>query len=209
MGTGGDHELDVVSILRRARDPQGLAELRRAIEELRDRLAPNRALELTQILEAMQETRAQVHAVALAVAELARREPAADHLVDVTGMESFTPQPRFVEPPVRANFFCAEAVSVLVTKATDRGIRSYATIEGVEINNIPQLPGPIAADRWRAPAGRGHPVRWGFSCMALVHTLYVQIRSDDADAALFGLTLSGKCTDSLPNEWLAYGRNMR
>jgi hypothetical protein len=219
-GRGGDHELDVASILRRAQDPAGLAELRRSIEELRSSMPPA----FVAILEALQSTREEIHAVARAVGELAERPAAADasNLVDTSAMISFTVEhtadPRnnddaevaawahgrqswIIEPPFRLSepFFCAEAISAEVFAADNRDLYGRATIISLTRNDMPLLPGPLDASRWAAPAGRGHPLGIVFSSLAHKLALRVAVRCDSPHPVIVALTISGCPTTTGPS----------
>lgn len=203
---GGDHELDIVAILRRAQQPDGLAQLQQALDELRER---DPTSHIAQLLEAVHETREQVTNVALAVAELAARDPAATHLVDTTKMVSYTidyvaPPGRTwmpVDPPGPFSFFLAQAVSAEAVDPFDPTILRSATILQGLINHEPILAGRVPVERWRAPPGRGHAVEWVFSCMSLIHTLQLEVDVPPAFPCLLRLTLSGEPSDgrsSLP-----------
>lgn len=206
-GKGGDTKLDVISILRRARDPDGLGQLRRAIEELGER---DGSQQLEQLMTAMQETREQVHAVAVAVEALAVREPGADHLTDVTKMVSYTLEVTLesrvethwaVDTPSCATYFAARAVSMNVIDPYDRCIYRSAVVQEAHIAGAPMLVGIVPSGRWAAPPGRGHPAGWMFSCFAHASRLEFKLSNPHDIPVLVQLTLSGDTMNELPPGW--------
>lgn len=207
---GGDHELDVVGILRRAREPEGLAQLRTAIEHLG---AEKTGTLLTEILEVVHDSRQQIQSLALAIGELAQHQ-GADHLVDVTKLDTYTvtqlvPTPLQrpdvggdvselrIEPPHSAFYFETRAVAVSVVDPDDHGQPRDLTFTRVTIGHEPQLLGEVLAERWAAPPGRGHPLQWRvFSSMALMHYLSIEVRVPQP--ALLRITLSGRALQDMP-----------
>lgn len=204
VSRGGDHELDVAGILRRARDPDDLGQLRRAIEELQSRQSTEWIAEL---LDRMQ---AQLRQLTNAVEALATRpDPTGgDNLVDVGGMDAFTVRALlnpmehhrvYIEPP-REPYFVAYAIAVDMV-GPDYTRVPDVSIERVEIHACPQTQGAFDASRWAAPPGRGHPIRWLFGAATLAAECRVELRSHEADAVRVRITVFGKPLVRLPPGW--------
>jgi len=203
-GHGGDVDLDVVGILQRAQQPGDLAEVRRAIEDLRN------DSKTEWIAELLQDARLQIAELVAAVQALAERtDSSADHLCDTTGMDSFTQDlllesPRswhLVGPPNAAAFFHAKAISAVVCDPADRAVERFATLQRAAINEQPLLVGEIPLERWKAPPGRGHPVDWVFSLPCLVQPLTLDVVSHQSTTTLLRLTVCGDPYTSLPPRW--------
>ena len=201
----GDHELDVAAILRRAQEPDGIAELRRAIDKLG---AEKSAEMLRQVLDVVQRNHEQLALLAGQVAALKiSTSESSDHLVDVTSMSSFTREFEVKEEeekefsvniPGYTSYFLFRAVSAEVVDRYDPCLFRQAQIVRAYGNSEPVLADSLCLRRWIAPPGRGHPFGCVASCAALAGDLRLRLKAFAPFGAIVKLTFSGDPLVSLP-----------